>query len=120
MFQVFAFPVSIGCFTIANPGGCGSFYAISITSNAFKGLNTVKQHRLVNETLKKEIEGIHGLQVSDAANVLFTHSNSPLAKNISARQLETRYSVISLCSTRSQVRPQRGAITQLSGDPCFV
>ncbi|CAL1702114.1 unnamed protein product [Somion occarium] len=44
-------------------GGCGSFYAISITSDAFKGLPTVKQHRLVNETLKKEIEGIHGLQL---------------------------------------------------------
>jgi BolA-like protein 3 len=45
-------------------GGCGSFYAISITSDAFKDLPTVKQHRLVNEVLKKEIEGIHGLQVS--------------------------------------------------------
>jgi BolA-like protein 3 len=44
-------------------GGCGTFYAISITSEAFKGLPIVKQHRLVNDTLKKEIEGIHGLQV---------------------------------------------------------
>ncbi|KAI0775420.1 bola protein, partial [Irpex lacteus] len=44
-------------------GGCGSFYAISITSDAFRDLSTVKQHRLVNEVLKKEIEGIHGLQV---------------------------------------------------------
>lgn len=44
-------------------GGCGSFYAISITSENFKGLSIVKQHRLVNETLKQEIEGIHGLQV---------------------------------------------------------
>ncbi|KAI0786430.1 bola protein [Abortiporus biennis] len=44
-------------------GGCGSFYAISITSQAFKGLSVVKQHRLVNDTLKKEIEGIHGLQL---------------------------------------------------------
>ena len=49
------------CFGI---GGCGTFYAISISSAAFKGLPTVKQHRLVNETLKKEIEGIHGLQAS--------------------------------------------------------
>ncbi|KAI0698891.1 bola protein [Cytidiella melzeri] len=47
-------------------GGCGSFYAISITSDAFKDLPTVKQHRLVNDTLKKEIQGIHGLQVSRA------------------------------------------------------
>ena len=44
-------------------GGCGSFYAISIASKAFAGLTTVKQHRLVNSTLKKEISNIHGLQV---------------------------------------------------------
>ncbi|KAJ3991651.1 bola-like protein [Lentinula boryana] len=44
-------------------GGCGDFYAITIASDAFKGLPMVKQHRLVTETLKKEIEGIHGLQV---------------------------------------------------------
>ncbi|VDC06218.1 unnamed protein product [Peniophora sp. CBMAI 1063] len=44
-------------------GGCGSFYAIAITSDAFKGLSTIKQHRLVNDALKREIEGIHGLQL---------------------------------------------------------
>ncbi|KAF8631220.1 hypothetical protein AX15_002551 [Amanita polypyramis BW_CC] len=44
-------------------GGCGSFYAIIIASGAFKGLSTVKQHKLVTETLKSEIEGIHGLQI---------------------------------------------------------
>ena len=44
-------------------GGCGSFYAITIASEAFKGLPTIKQHRLVNEVLKEDIEGIHGLQV---------------------------------------------------------
>jgi len=44
-------------------GGCGQFYAITIASEAFKGLSIVKQHRLVTETLKKEIEGIHGLQI---------------------------------------------------------
>ncbi|KAF8916808.1 bola protein [Mucidula mucida] len=43
--------------------GCGSFYAITIASEAFKGLTTLKQHKLVTETLKKEIEGIHGLQI---------------------------------------------------------
>lgn len=45
-------------------GGCGSFYAILISSPAFKGLSTVKQHKLVNECLKEDIKGIHGLQVS--------------------------------------------------------
>jgi stress-induced morphogen len=48
-------------------GGCGSFYAISITSSAFKDLPMIKQHRLVNDTLKQEIEGIHGLQVCNTA-----------------------------------------------------
>jgi stress-induced morphogen len=45
-------------------GGCGAFYAITIASKAFTGLSTVKQHRLVTETLKKEIQNIHGLQAS--------------------------------------------------------
>lgn len=45
-------------------GGCGTFYAIAITSEAFRGLSMVKQHQLVNNTLKSEIETIHGLQVS--------------------------------------------------------
>ncbi|KAF8738166.1 hypothetical protein AX14_011584 [Amanita brunnescens Koide BX004] len=44
-------------------GGCGTFYAIVIASAAFKDLPTVKQHKLVTETLKSEIEGIHGLQI---------------------------------------------------------
>jgi len=44
-------------------GGCGSFYAITIASESFKGLSTVKQHKLVTEALKQEIEGIHGLQI---------------------------------------------------------
>jgi stress-induced morphogen len=44
-------------------GGCGTFFAITIASKKFRGIPVVKQHRLVNTTLKKEIEGIHGLQV---------------------------------------------------------
>ncbi|GBE79174.1 bola protein [Sparassis latifolia] len=44
-------------------GGCGSFYNIIIASENFKGIPTVKQHRMVNEILKQEIEGIHGLQL---------------------------------------------------------
>jgi len=45
-------------------GGCGSFYAIEISSSAFKGLSTIKQHKLVNSCLKEDIKTIHGLQVS--------------------------------------------------------
>ncbi|KIM83872.1 hypothetical protein PILCRDRAFT_26461, partial [Piloderma croceum F 1598] len=48
---------------VSGDRGCGSFYAITIASQAFKGLPTVKQHRLVTQVLKQEIEGIHGLQV---------------------------------------------------------
>ncbi|EIW82483.1 bola-like protein [Coniophora puteana RWD-64-598 SS2] len=44
-------------------GGCGTFYAIKIASESFKGLSIIKQHRLVTQTLKAEIEGIHGLQI---------------------------------------------------------
>ncbi|CAE6477593.1 BolA domain-containing protein [Rhizoctonia solani AG-1 IA] len=48
-------------------GGCGTFYAISITSVAFKDLPMVKQHKLVTEELKKEIAGFHGLQIKTKA-----------------------------------------------------
>jgi len=48
-------------------GGCGDFYSISITSSAFQGLSTIKQHKLVTEELKKEISGIHGLQIKTVA-----------------------------------------------------
>ncbi|KAI0366376.1 bola-like protein [Pilatotrama ljubarskyi] len=48
-------------------GGCGTFYHIIIASDQFKGLPLVKQQRLVNQTLKEEIEGIHGLQLKTIA-----------------------------------------------------
>ncbi|RDX53060.1 hypothetical protein OH76DRAFT_65976 [Lentinus brumalis] len=48
-------------------GGCGTFYNITIASDEFKGLPLVKQQRLVNQTLKAEIEGIHGLQLKTMA-----------------------------------------------------
>ncbi|GAM90698.1 hypothetical protein ANO11243_087430 [Dothideomycetidae sp. 11243] len=44
-------------------GGCGSMYALSVTSEKFRGLSTVKRHRLVNEVLKGRVEKWHGLQV---------------------------------------------------------
>ncbi|OJT07336.1 hypothetical protein TRAPUB_1802 [Trametes pubescens] len=48
-------------------GGCGTFYQIIIASDEFKGLPLVKQQRLVNQTLKEEIQGIHGLQLKTIA-----------------------------------------------------
>ncbi|KDE09247.1 hypothetical protein MVLG_00567 [Microbotryum lychnidis-dioicae p1A1 Lamole] len=44
-------------------GGCGTFYAISIQHASFKGLSTIKQHRIVNDLLADEIKGMHGLQL---------------------------------------------------------
>ncbi|KWU46997.1 bola-like protein, partial [Rhodotorula sp. JG-1b] len=44
-------------------GGCGSFYAISVEHESFKGLTMIKQHRLVNDLLKDDIKDMHGLQV---------------------------------------------------------
>ncbi|KAF7355045.1 Bola-like protein [Mycena sanguinolenta] len=44
-------------------GGCGTFFAITIASEAFKGMPMVKQHQLVTRTIKEEIEEIHGLQI---------------------------------------------------------
>jgi len=49
-------------------GGCGDFYAITISSDAFKGLSTLKQHRMVQEELKEEIGSIHGLQLKTTAS----------------------------------------------------
>ncbi|XP_053689479.1 bolA-like protein 3 [Sabethes cyaneus] len=44
-------------------GGCGSMYEIYVETAEFEGLSTVKQHRLITETLKKEIKDMHGLRI---------------------------------------------------------
>ncbi|XP_043276799.1 bolA-like protein 3 isoform X2 [Venturia canescens] len=31
-------------------GGCGAMFHINVVASEFKGLNTVKQHRIINET----------------------------------------------------------------------
>ncbi|KAI7861180.1 bola protein [Circinella umbellata] len=48
-------------------GGCGSMYAIDISSKSFEGASIVKQHRLVNQILKDEIKEMHGLQLKTSA-----------------------------------------------------
>ncbi|GJN90512.1 hypothetical protein Rhopal_003523-T1 [Rhodotorula paludigena] len=48
-------------------GGCGSFYAISVEHESFKGLSMIKQHRIVNDLLKDDIKGMHGLQLKTKA-----------------------------------------------------
>ena len=44
-------------------GGCGSMYWIDIVSERFRGLGMLKQQRLVNEVLKEEVKGWHGVQL---------------------------------------------------------
>ncbi|CCD26371.1 Bol3p NDAI_0H01970 [Naumovozyma dairenensis CBS 421] len=44
-------------------GGCGTMFAINVTSSQFNGLTTIKQHKLVNEILKDDIPRWHGLQL---------------------------------------------------------
>lgn len=39
-------------------------YAIDIAAAKFEGTSIVKQHRMVNDILKEEIKGMHGLQVT--------------------------------------------------------
>ncbi|KAJ3164757.1 hypothetical protein HK101_000370 [Irineochytrium annulatum] len=41
-------------------GGCGAMYAVNVTSAKFKGLPLVKQHRMVVDSIKAEIENAHG------------------------------------------------------------
>ncbi|XP_045774206.1 bolA-like protein 3 [Maniola jurtina] len=44
-------------------GGCGAMFEISIEAKEFVGLSTVKQHRLVTNTLKTEIAEMHGIRI---------------------------------------------------------
>ncbi|XP_055693436.1 bolA-like protein 3 [Lutzomyia longipalpis] len=44
-------------------GGCGAMFEIFVRSKEFKGLTTVKQHRLITETLKEQIKDMHGLRI---------------------------------------------------------
>ncbi|XP_058120582.1 bolA-like protein 3 [Anopheles ziemanni] len=47
-------------------GGCGSMYEIFVETSEFKGLSTVKQHKLITEILKDEIKNMHGLRIRTA------------------------------------------------------
>ena len=48
-------------------GGCGSMYGIEIVSERFRGLNMLKQQRLVNQILGEEIKKWHGVQLKTRA-----------------------------------------------------
>ncbi|KAI0016309.1 bola-like protein [Xylariomycetidae sp. FL0641] len=44
-------------------GGCGSMYGIEIASHKFRGVNMLKQQRMVNAVLGDQLKGWHGLQL---------------------------------------------------------
>ncbi|KAF6807560.1 BolA-like protein [Colletotrichum musicola] len=48
-------------------GGCGSMYAIDITSAKFKGANMLKQQRMVNAVLGDMLKQWHGVQLRTKA-----------------------------------------------------
>eukprot|EP00049_Salpingoeca_infusionum_P010593 m.183029 g.183029 ORF g.183029 m.183029 type:complete len:116 (+) comp14684_c0_seq2:210-557(+) len=47
-------------------GGCGSAFRVLVESEAFRGMPSIKQHRLVKSILKDEIAQIHAIQVHTA------------------------------------------------------
>ncbi|KAI1104681.1 bola-like protein [Jackrogersella minutella] len=44
-------------------GGCGSMYAIEISSEKFRGANMLKQQRMVNAVLGDQMKSWHGVQL---------------------------------------------------------
>lgn len=49
-------------------GGCGNMYAIFVESEEFIKVRKVKQHKMVNEVLNKEIkENMHGIRIQTCA-----------------------------------------------------
>ncbi|KAL1007235.1 hypothetical protein UPYG_G00083810 [Umbra pygmaea] len=57
------FPTATALKVVDISGGCGAMYEVHIESNEFKGKRTVQQHQLVNQALKEEIQGMHGLRI---------------------------------------------------------
>ncbi|XP_064168201.1 bolA-like protein 3 [Anguilla rostrata] len=58
-----SFPQATSVKVVDISGGCGAMYEVHIESNEFKGKRTVQQHQLVNQALKDEIQGMHGLRI---------------------------------------------------------
>mmetsp|Transcript_15332 Transcript_15332/g.28637 ORF Transcript_15332/g.28637 Transcript_15332/m.28637 type:complete len:99 (-) Transcript_15332:34-330(-) len=48
-------------------GGCGSMYDVQVASSLFKGMSKVKQSRMVQDLIKKEIGAMHGLTLKTKA-----------------------------------------------------
>ncbi|MEQ2239226.1 BolA-like protein 3 [Ilyodon furcidens] len=57
------FPLASKLKVVDISGGCGAMYEVHIESSEFKGKRTIQQHQLVNQALKEEIQGMHGLRI---------------------------------------------------------
>lgn len=44
-------------------GGCGAMFEVYVKDAEFRGLNTVKQHRIITATLQEEIKNMHGIRI---------------------------------------------------------
>lgn len=44
-------------------GGCGSMYAIDVSTPKFRGLSLLQQQRLVTKTLGEKVKEWHGVQI---------------------------------------------------------
>ncbi|KAF0720225.1 Aste57867_463 [Aphanomyces stellatus] len=58
-------------------GGCGSMYKIEVVSAAFEGKTRVAAHRMVNDVIKTEIEGMHGLTLQTYTPAQFSKLTPP-------------------------------------------
>ncbi|XP_013115881.1 bolA-like protein 3 [Stomoxys calcitrans] len=47
-------------------GGCGAMFEVFVETDEFVGLNTLKQHKLVTNTLKDQIKEMHGVRIHTA------------------------------------------------------
>ena len=42
-------------------GGCGAMFRVMVVSPKFEGLKLLERQRLVNESIREELKGIHAL-----------------------------------------------------------
>ena len=48
---------------IDKSGGCGESYEVIVHADSFKGLSTIKQHRIVQEVIKDDIKKWHAVSI---------------------------------------------------------
>lgn len=44
-------------------GGCGAMFEVLVEAKEFSGLSVLKQHKMITETLKEQINDMHGLRI---------------------------------------------------------